>query len=210
MEIVLFKVLISALRCHCLLLEDPVLSEGVIPLWKLLAPVREPLRLCWDLPSPPLRFVAGGGSGAARLPQPWMQESAPLSTSSEHPWAAWPFCNRRNFTFFFFPQKAFIFQSQPWGHILLYTHCCDYMDFLLLFGQILCFLFLWGHFIFRISIILLNCVALKMFTLCILHPMLQPVAKAHISKHIAIDFSLSPFFCVHKKLEYLFGICPLQ
>lgn len=53
MEIVLFKVLISALRCHCLLLEDPVLSEGIIPLWKLLAPVREPLRLCWDLPSPP-------------------------------------------------------------------------------------------------------------------------------------------------------------
>lgn len=156
-----------------------------------------------------LRFVAGGCSGAAWLPQPWMQESAPLSTSSEHPWAAWPFCNRGNFTFFFSPKGFYIPKLALGAYIIVYS-LLRLHGFSSFFGQILCFLFLWGYFIFRISIILLNCVALKMFTLCILHPMLQPAAKAHISKNIAIDFSLSPFFCVHKKLKYLFGICPLQ
>lgn len=142
-----------------------------------------------------------------------MQESIPpsplLSTPSEHPWAAWPFCNRENFTFFFPPKDSFIPKRALKAYIIVYS-LLRLHGFSLSLGLILCFLFLWGHFIFGISVILLNCVALKMFTLCILHPMLQPVAKAHISRHIAIDFSLSPFFCVHKKLKYLFGICPSQ
>lgn len=46
------------------------------------------------------------GSGAA--PALLHPLSALLSTSSEHPWAAWPFCNRGNFTFsFFFPKRLF-------------------------------------------------------------------------------------------------------
>lgn len=56
-EIVLFKVLTLALRCPCLLLEDPVPSEGSTPLGMLLPPDREvPL----GSPREPT-----GGSGAA-------------------------------------------------------------------------------------------------------------------------------------------------
>lgn len=87
----------------------------------------------------------------------------------------------------------------------------------MLSGQILCFLFLWGEFIFSVSIVVLNRAALEIFTLCILHSVLQPVAKTHISKCIAIDFPLSlfflgvgVFFIVHVKLKYLCAICPSQ
>lgn len=143
-----------------------------------------------------------------------MQEYIPCQPCWALQWASLgclAFLQWRKFYFFLFfsPKSFFIPKLALKVYIIVYS-LLKLHGFSLFFGQILCFLFLWGHFIFGISIILLNCVALKMFTLCILHPMLQPVAKAHISKHIAIDFSLSPFFCVHKKLKYLFGICPLQ
>lgn len=106
---------------------------------------------------------------------------------------------------------TFLLQSSPRRRVSLYTDRWGYKGFLFL-GQTSCFLFLWGEFIFRISMVLLNCVALRRFTSCILHSVLQPVAKIHFSKHIAIDFALSPpfFYHVHVKLKYLFVICPLQ
>lgn len=83
MEIVLFKVLISAFRCHCLLLGDAVLWEGIISLWKLRAPILSgSARISHCLPTVHGRFWScPDGSGCSHSPD---AGEHPCASAAQH------------------------------------------------------------------------------------------------------------------------------